>query len=137
VRSRGGLVRVAKAPTNLKVSIGHWLVVEEREGNTKLEWLVGAVVEEVGVGAKSLDPIQRWHVCLKQEGASDVVECTKSMFCFSILRSVRTRHAKMNSVAGEKLNKGGVQELGTIIILERNYLCASIGDEVNESVAGV
>jgi hypothetical protein len=65
VRSRGGLIRVAKEPKHSKISVRHELVMEEGKGDSKLKRLAKAAVEEVGGGAESLGPIWRWHVCLE------------------------------------------------------------------------
>jgi hypothetical protein len=55
-------------------------------------------------------------VGLEEKCVSNVVECAQSTFSFAILwRSIWTRHAEVNAVAGEKINKGGVDKLGTII----------------------
>jgi hypothetical protein len=45
VRSRGGLIRVAKAPKYSKISVRHGLVMEEGERNAKLKGLAGAAGE--------------------------------------------------------------------------------------------
>jgi len=51
---------------------------------------------------KSLNPIGRGKVCLKKEGANDIIESAKNMLSFTILlRGIGARHAEMDSV-GEK-----------------------------------
>jgi hypothetical protein len=45
VRSRGELIRIAKAPKYLKISVRHGLVMEEGERNTKLKGLDREAIE--------------------------------------------------------------------------------------------
>jgi hypothetical protein len=136
------LVRVAQTAKDPKVGVGGRLVVEKSIGNSEIDGLARAAVEEVCSGSESLGPIGGRHVRLKEKSAGNVIDSAYSTLSFAVLwRGVGTGHAKMNTMACEKLDERRVDKLRAIVRLECNYreleLCVCIGNKVNEDIASV
>jgi hypothetical protein len=130
------LVRVAQTTKDPEVGVGGRLVVEKSIGNSEIDGLARPAVEEVCSGGECLGPIGGRHVCLEEESAGNVVDGAYSTLSFAVLRrGVGAGHAKVNTMACEKLDERRVDKLRAIVRLESNYreleLCACIGNKVD------
>jgi hypothetical protein len=77
---------------------------------------------------KGLNPIRRRKTSLKKESSKDVINSMNHSFSFVVLlRSVRTRESKKNTVIVEEIVERGVIEFHTIITLERFYSFIELG----------
>ena len=73
---------------------------------------------------------------MEKKCAGDVVEGAEGAFGLAVLgRGVGTGHAKVDAMASEKFDQGGVDKFGAIVGLEGDYgevkLRACIGNEVD------
>jgi hypothetical protein len=80
------LVRVAQTAKDPKVGVGGRLVVEESIGNSEIDGLARAAVEEVCSGGECLGPIGGRHVRLEKKGVGNVVDGAYSTLGFAVLR---------------------------------------------------
>jgi hypothetical protein len=84
---------------------------------------------------KSLNPIGRGKVCLKKEGANDIIESAKNTFSFTILlRGIGARHAEMDSVGEKEGTCGGVVKLTTVITLHAFNGAAKLSSNISKEM---
>jgi hypothetical protein len=108
----------------------------------EVDGLTRADIEKEGGSGESFGPIGRRHVCLKKEGAGDVVKGTDGTLGLSILLgSIRTRETKVDAVRGEVSRDGRVDKLSTIVSLHGDKrkvkLGACVSNEIENGVGCV
>ena len=118
--SCGREVWITLATENPKVIIRWGFAQKGEVWHGEVEGLGWQDVNQRCRRGEGLKPVGRWHGCLKQQGANDIIYGANNMFSFTVLRrGVGARHAKMNALSEEERPSTGVIKLFPVVALNR------------------
>jgi hypothetical protein len=118
VRSSGSGVRVTRTPEDTEVVVVR-RVTEEGVVSRSRTSSGRKTVEEVGGGVETFGPETRGQRGLNQKSAHDIVCGANHAFGLAVLgRSVRTRHAQLNTMSEKEGTGSIVIELTPVVTLD-------------------
>jgi hypothetical protein len=83
--SGGGGVGITRTAKHTKVLVRGWRAEKSHMRACRLNHLSGETIKEVCSGVKPLSPVAPKKICLKQQGADNIVDRTNDTLGFTVL----------------------------------------------------
>jgi hypothetical protein len=134
--SCGGCIGIALAPKNTKIAIRGRGIVECGVGSLMIQSVGRPPIKKISSGVECFNPIGRRKASLKQQRLRDIVKSLKDAFDFTVLlRGVRARHAKGDTMSEEERAGLGVIKLTPVVSLDTLDGAAKLGGNKREKVS--
>jgi hypothetical protein len=96
----------------------------------------GSLIKQISGGVECFNPIGRRKASLKQQRPRDIVKSPKDAFDFTVLlRGVRARHAKGDTMSEEECAGAGVVKLAPVVTLDTLDGAVELGGNKGEKVS--